>query len=188
LPLVKFTYNNSYQTTIGMTPYEALYGLRCQTPVCWEKVGDQKLIRTELVQITMDKIKIIKVRMKAVYGSQKNYAYNQRSHLEFQIEDKMFFKVALWNNIIWFGMKGKMAPRYIGPFKVIERIWLVAYRLALSSYLFRIHDVFHVSLLYKAEVNPLGVTTSSCWSQTNMNYWSYKKELRNKKVPIVKTL
>lgn len=73
-------------------------------------------------------------------------------------------------------MKGKMTPSYIGPFKVIERIWLVAYRLALSSYLFMIHDVFHVSLLCKAEVNPLGVTTSSCWSQTNINYWSYKKK------------
>ena len=97
LPLVEFTYNNSYQATIGMAPYEALYGRRCRTPVCWEEVGDRQLIGPELVQITSEKIKIIRNRMKAAQDRQKSYADNRRRPLEFEIGDKVFLKVARGN-------------------------------------------------------------------------------------------
>ena len=76
LLLVEFTYNNSYQSTIDMTPYEALYGIRCQTTVCWDEVGERKLLRLELVKITVDKVKVIKERMKEVQDRQKSYADN----------------------------------------------------------------------------------------------------------------
>jgi hypothetical protein len=146
LPLVEFTYNNSYQATIGMAPYEALYGRRCRTPVCWEEVGDRQLIGLELVQITSEKIKIIKNRMKAAQDRQKSYADNRRRPLEFEIGDKVFLKVAPWKHVLRFGLKGKLAPRYVGPFEDTKRIGPVAYRLALPPHLAKIHDVFHFSL------------------------------------------
>jgi hypothetical protein len=90
LPLVEFTYNNSYQYTIGMAPYEALYGRRCRTVVCWDEVGERKLLGPELVQITVDKVKVIKERMKEAQDRQKSYADNRRRPLEFQIGDMVF--------------------------------------------------------------------------------------------------
>jgi hypothetical protein len=66
---VEFTYNNNYQATVGMAPYEALYGKRCRIPVCWEEVGDKKLIGLKLVQITIEKVKIIKDRMKKAHDN-----------------------------------------------------------------------------------------------------------------------
>jgi len=122
LPLVEFTYNNSYQATIGMAPYEALYGRRCRTTVCWVEVGDRQLIGPDLVQITSKKIKIIKNRMKATQDMQKSYADNRRRSLEFEIGDKVFLKVAPWKQVLRFGLKEKLALRYVGPFEVTKRI------------------------------------------------------------------
>jgi hypothetical protein len=135
LPLVELTYNNSYQAIIGMNPYKALYDKKCRTPLCWEEVGDKKLIRPELVQIDIDKVRVIKERMKVTQDRQKSYADNQRRLLKFQLGDKVFLKVAPWKNFICCGMKGKLALRYIGPFEVVERIGLVTYRLTLPPYL-----------------------------------------------------
>ena len=92
MPLVEFTYNNSYQSTTGMAPYEALYGRRRRTTVCWDEVGERKLLGPELVQITVDKVKVIKERMKEAQDRQKSYADNRRRPLEFQIRDMVFFK------------------------------------------------------------------------------------------------
>ena len=94
LPLVEFTYNNSYQTTIGMAPYEALYGRRCRTPVCWEEVGERRLLGPELAQLTTEKVKVIKERMKIAQDRQKSYADNRRKPLEFNVGDRVFLKVA----------------------------------------------------------------------------------------------
>jgi hypothetical protein len=161
LPLVEFTYNNSNQATIGMAPYEALYGRRCQTLVCWEEVGDRQLIGPELIQITFEKIKIINNIMKATQDRQKSYVDNRRRPLEFEIGDKVFLKVASWKQVLRFGLKGKLAPRYVGPFEVTKKIGPMAYRLALPPHLAKIHDMFHVSLLRKVEVDPSRVFTSN---------------------------
>ena len=96
LSLVEFTYNNSYQATIGMAPYEALNGRKCRTPLCWEEVGVKQLIGSKLVQITTEKIKIVKDKMKAAQDRQKSYADNRRRPLEFGIGEKVFLKVAPW--------------------------------------------------------------------------------------------
>jgi hypothetical protein len=94
LSLVEFTYNNSYQTTIGMAPFEALYGRKCRTPLCWEEVRDRKLYGAELIQITIEKVRIIKDRMKVAQDRQKKYADIRRRPLEFCPGDKVFLKVA----------------------------------------------------------------------------------------------
>ena len=81
LPLMEFAYNNSYQASIGMAPYEALYGRKCQTPVYWDEVGERKLVGLEIVQVTCDKIKVIRDRLKIAQDQQKSYANNRRRDL-----------------------------------------------------------------------------------------------------------
>ena len=112
LPLVEFTYNNSHQTIIGMAPYKALYGRKCRTLICWEEVGEMKLLGPKMVQLTIDKVRVIKKRMKEAQDRQKSYANSRRRPLEFQVGDKVFLKVAPWKDIIRFGVKWKLAPRY----------------------------------------------------------------------------
>ena len=108
----------------------------------------------ELIDITTEKIKTIRERLKAAQDRQKSYADNRRRALEFQVGDKVFLKISPWKGVIRFHKRGKLNPRYIGPFKVIERVGLVAYRLELPTELDKIHNVFHVSLLKKYLSDP----------------------------------
>ena len=87
LPLVEFAYNNSFQASIGMTPFEALYGRKCQSPICWNDVGERKLLGPELVQLTIEKVVLIKERLKAAQSRHKSYANHRRRDLEFEVGD-----------------------------------------------------------------------------------------------------
>ncbi|KAJ9556981.1 hypothetical protein OSB04_011595 [Centaurea solstitialis] len=149
LPLVEFSYNNSYHTSIQCAPYEALYGRKCRSPLNWLEVGESRLLRPDIVQETTDKIKLVQEKLKAARDRQKSYADNRRKPLEFQVGDKVLLKVSPWKGLIRFGKKGKLSPRFVGPFEVIERIGPVAYRLDLPIELSSIHDTFHVSNLKK---------------------------------------
>ncbi|KAJ9566214.1 hypothetical protein OSB04_002180 [Centaurea solstitialis] len=149
LPLVEFSYNNSYHTSIQCAPYEALYGRKCRSPLNWLEVGESRLIRPDIVQETTDKIKLVQEKLKAARDRQKSYADNRRKPVEFQVGDRVLLKVSPWKGLIRFGKKGKLSPRYVGPFKVIERIGPVAYKLELPAELSSIHDTFHVSNLKK---------------------------------------
>ncbi|GKA94821.1 reverse transcriptase domain-containing protein, partial [Tanacetum coccineum] len=126
LPLVEFSYNNSYHKSIKCAPFEALYGQKCMSPVIWAKVGESLLIRPEIMQETTEKIVQIKERLKTARSRQKSYADKRRKPLEF-----------------------KLAPRYVGPFKLVEYVGPVAYRLKLPEELSFIHDTFYVSKLKK---------------------------------------
>jgi hypothetical protein len=97
---MEFTYNNSHQTTIGMAPHEALYGRKCRTLIYWEEVGERKLLGPEMVQLTIDKVRVIKKRMKEAQDKQKSYVDHQKRPLEFQVGDKVLLKVAPWKGII----------------------------------------------------------------------------------------
>lgn len=146
---MEFAYNNSYHSSIEMAPFEALYGRRCRTPVCWSEVGERKLVGPEMVQMATEKVKIIQERLKMAQDRQKSYADRRRKDLEFEVGDKVFLKLSPWKGILRFGKRGKLSPRYIGPYEIVERIGPVAYRLTLPDELSRIHDVFHVSMLRK---------------------------------------
>ncbi|KAD3336759.1 hypothetical protein E3N88_32278 [Mikania micrantha] len=149
LPLVEFSYNNSYHTSIQCAPFEALYGRKCRSPICWSEVGESQIIGPEFIQETTDKIALIQERIKAARDRQKSYADNRRRPLEFQAGDRVMLKVSPWKGIFRFGKRGKLSPRFVGPFKILERIGSVAYRLELPLELSNIHDVFHVSNLKK---------------------------------------
>ncbi|GJX33150.1 reverse transcriptase domain-containing protein [Tanacetum coccineum] len=149
LPLAEFSYNNSYHSSIRCAPFEALYGRKCRSPVLWAEIGESSLIGPELVQETTDKVVLIKEKLKAARDRQKSYADNRRKLLEFEVGDRVMLKVSPWKGVIRFGKKGKLAPRYVGPFEILERIGPVAYRLRLPEELSGVHDTFHVSNLKK---------------------------------------
>ncbi|GKA28042.1 putative nucleotidyltransferase, ribonuclease H, partial [Tanacetum coccineum] len=149
LPLVKFSYNNSYHTSIRCALFEALYGRKCRSPMLWAEIREGSLIGPELVQEMTDKVVVIKEKLKAARDRQKNYAENRRKLLEFEVGDRMMLKVSPWKGVVRFGKKGKLAPRYVGAFEILERIGHVAYRLRLSQELSGVHDTFHVSNLKK---------------------------------------
>ncbi|WRX24310.1 Reverse transcriptase domain - like 10 [Theobroma cacao] len=92
LPLVEFAYNNSFQSSIGMAPYEALYGRKCRTPLCWDEVGERKLFNVKLIDLTNDKVKVIRERLNIAQDRQKNYFDRRRKDLEFEVDDKIFLK------------------------------------------------------------------------------------------------
>ncbi|GJZ17629.1 putative reverse transcriptase domain-containing protein [Tanacetum coccineum] len=149
LSLAEFSYNNSYHSSIRCAPFEALYERKCRLPVLWVEIGESSLIGPELIQEMTDKVVLIKEKLKAARDRQKSYADNRRKPLEFEVGDRVMLKVSPWKGVIRFRKKGKLAPRYVGPFKILERIGPVAYRLRLPEELSGIHDTFHVSNLKK---------------------------------------
>lgn len=149
LPLVEFAYNNSYQTTIGMAPCEALYCNKCRFLVHWDEIGKAKLLGPKIVQQTTKAMAKIQERMKTIQSGQKSYVDVRHKNLEFGIREKAFLKVAPIKSVMRFGKKGKLSPRCVDPFKLLERVKNMAYKLALPPAFARIHDMFHVSTLRK---------------------------------------
>nr|GEX93041.1 putative reverse transcriptase domain-containing protein [Tanacetum cinerariifolium] len=149
LPLAEFFYNSSYHVNIQCAPFKALYGRKCRSPVLWAKIGESRLIVRELVQETTDKVVLLKDKLKATRDHQKRYTDNMCKPLEFDVRDQVLLKVSPWKGVIRFGKKGKLAPRCVGPFEILERAGLVAYGLRLPEELSRVHDAFHVSNLKK---------------------------------------
>ena len=196
LPLIEFAYNNSYQATIGMPPYEALYGQKCQSPLFGDNIGERQMLGLELIQDTRDKVCVIKERMSASQSRQKSYADNQRP-LEFEVGDRVFLKVSPLRGVMRFGKKGKLSPRFIGPFKITQRVGKLAYRIALPPYLVGTHDVFHVSMLRKyianpnviVEYEPLEILEGLTYVEEPVKIVDKKDQvLRTKMIPIVKVL
>ena len=160
IPLVKFVYNNSFQSSIGMAPYEALYGRKCRTPLCWTKLGERKVIGPDLIKETEEKVKMIRERLKVAIYRHKSYSDMKRKDIRYEIGDKVFLKVSHWKKVMRFGKKGKLSHRFIGLYEVIEKVGPVAYRLALPPDLEKIHNVFHVSMLRRYRSVPSHVVSS----------------------------
>ncbi|GJS34727.1 putative reverse transcriptase domain-containing protein [Tanacetum coccineum] len=104
LPLVEFSYKNSYHSSVRCAPFEALYGRKCRSLIMWAKVGEGQLIGPELVQDTTRKISQIKDRLKAARDRKKSYANRRRKPLEFSIDDYVLLKVSLWKGLFYWNM------------------------------------------------------------------------------------
>ncbi|GJW56088.1 putative reverse transcriptase domain-containing protein [Tanacetum coccineum] len=141
--------NNSYHSNIRCAPFEALYGRKCRSPVLWAEIRESRLIGPKMVQETTDKVVQIKERLKVARDCQKSYADNRRKPLEFSVGDHVLLKVSPWKSVVRLSKKGKLAPRYVGPFEIIERVSYVAYRLRLPHEYGSVHNIFHVSIMKK---------------------------------------
>nr|GEZ23486.1 putative reverse transcriptase domain-containing protein [Tanacetum cinerariifolium] len=126
---------------------------KCRSPVLWAEIGEGSLIGPELVLETIDKVVLIKKKLKAMRDRQKSYADKRRKPLEFKVGDQVLLRVSPWNGVLHFGKKRKLASRYVGSFEILERIGLEAYRLRLHEELNSVHDTFHVSNLKKCLAN-----------------------------------
>lgn len=197
LPKMEFAYNNSFQASINMSPFEALYGRRCRTPVCWNEVGDRKIYGSELVETFRERIKLIQQHLRTAQDRQKKYADRRRIDLSFEIGDRVFLKISPWKGVLRFGKKGKLSPRYIGPYEILGKVGVVAYRIALPPELQRIHNVFHVSCLRKyipdeshiLKSQPVELREDLTYEEQPIQIIDRKeKVLRNKIIPLVKVL
>jgi hypothetical protein len=149
LALVEFAYNNSYQASIKMAPFEALYGRRCVSPLCWETLGERSLVGPDWIRQTTEKVQEVRQNLLAAQSRQKSYADVRRRDLEFAVGDQVLLRVSPTKGIVRFGTTGKLSPRYIGPFDIVARVGSLAYRLQLPESMSGIHNVFHVSMLRK---------------------------------------
>ncbi|GJR52386.1 putative reverse transcriptase domain-containing protein [Tanacetum coccineum] len=134
---------------IKAAPFEALYGRKCPSPVCWAEVGDAQLTSPAIIHETTEKIVQIKTRIQAAHDRQNIYANIRCKPMVFQVGDRVMLKVSPWKGVVHFGKRGKLNPRYVGPFKVIERVRTVAYKLELPQQLSRVYYTFHMSNLNK---------------------------------------
>ncbi|GJW30408.1 hypothetical protein Tco_0047283, partial [Tanacetum coccineum] len=193
--LVEFSYNNSYHTSIKAAPFEALYGRKCRLPICWAEVGDAQLTGPKIVHETTEKIIQIKKRIQAARDRQKSYADKRRKPLEFEVGDKVMLKMSPWKRVIRFGKRGKLNPRYIGPFKILAKVGTLAYRLELPEQLSRVHSTFHVSNLKKCFVDePLAIPLDEIQIDDKLNFieepveimYREVKWLKQSRIPIVK--
>nr|GEX04929.1 putative reverse transcriptase domain-containing protein [Tanacetum cinerariifolium] len=151
-----FSHNNNYHSSMKCAPFGALYGRKCRTLIAWAKVEESKLIRPKIFHESTEMIVQIKERLKAIRDHQKIYADNQQKPLEVARRAMPTIdQVSPWKGVVRFGKRSKFTLRYVGPFEVVERVGLFAYRLRLSQELVGIHDTFHVSNLknYLADVN-----------------------------------
>src|SRR6266508_456051 len=149
LPLEEFSYNNSYQKSLQMAPFEAPYGRKCRSPLTWSEPGERVTFGPDLVTEAEEKVRVIQNHLKTAQSRQKSYSDKRRRPWEFEVGSWAYLRVTPMKGVHRFGIKGKLAPRYIGPFRIIQQCGPVAYQLKLPPHLSSRHDVFHVSQLKK---------------------------------------
>ena len=157
LPYAEFSYNNSYQSSLKTSPFEVLYGRKCRTPLLWDGVGERQLFGPDLIKDAEEKVRLIRDRLKIAQSRQKSYADAKRKEVTYEIGDRAYLRVSPLRGVKRFGIKGKLAPRFIGPYKILARKGEVAYQLELPEVLSAVHNVFHVSQLKKCHPDMMDV-------------------------------
>ena len=122
LPLAEFSYNNSYHSSIDMAPFEALYGRRCRSPIGWFDAFEVRPWGTDLLRESLDKVKCIQEKLLEAHSRYKEYADRKVRDLEFMEGEQVFLKVSPMKGVMRFGKRGKLSPRYIGPFEALKRV------------------------------------------------------------------
>ena len=168
MPLIEFAYNNSFQSTINIAPYEALYETKYRSPLYWDDVEERKVLGPEAIEEMIAIGRQIRQRIKEAQDRQKSYADTRRTEIHFEVGDKVFLKVSPSRGVHRFGVRGKLKPRYIGPYDILEKVGPVAFRHALPPSFANVHNVFHVSQLRNTcLIQNTSFTKKKCpWSRT----------------------
>ncbi|WVZ63657.1 hypothetical protein U9M48_013271, partial [Paspalum notatum var. saurae] len=165
-----------------MAPFEVLYGRRCRTPLNWSEPGEQVTFGPDLVTQAEEQVKLIHSNLKRAQSRQKSYSDKRRRPLAFEVGDHVYLRVSPMKGVHRFGVKGKLAPRYIGPFKITEQRGPVAYRLEPPPHLAAVHDVFHVSQLKKClRVPEEAVDTSQIQIEPDLTYEEHPIKILDQK-------
>jgi hypothetical protein len=157
LPWAEFSYNNSYQESLKMPPFEVLYRPRCHTLLNWIEPGKKVIFGPNLVEEAEATVRRIQDNLKATKSRQGTYANKRRRPLEFKVGNHVYLRVSPMKGVKRFGVKRKLAHRYIGPFPILEKCGSVAYKLDLPPSLSGVYDIFHVSQLKKCLKAPVDV-------------------------------
>ena len=194
LPLAEFSYNNNFHSSIQLAPYEALYGRRCKSPLCWDDPADTFGTIPEMVQSTVDCVGQIREHMRAAQDRQQKYADRRRVEIVFEVGQHVWLRVSPTRGVRRFGVKGKLSPRFVGPFPILDRVGETAYRLALPPSLAGVHDVFHVSQLrryiphesHKLDYSDLHIEPDHTFVEHPIRVLDrWVKRLRQREVPLV---
>jgi hypothetical protein len=140
-----------------MAPFEVLYGCCCRTPLNWTELVEKVIFGPDIVDEAEATVRCIQDNLRATKSHQESYANKRYRPLEFEVGDHVYLKVLPMKGVKRFGIKGKLAPRYIGPFPILKKYGTVTYKLELSPSLTRVHDIFHVSQLKKCLKAPVKV-------------------------------
>jgi hypothetical protein len=132
-----------------MSPFQALYGRNCQTLLHWNQPSERQVFGPDILLEAEENIRMVRENLKATQYRQRSYADTRRRELSFEVGDYVYPNVSSIIEIKSFGVEGKLAPRYIGPYQIQARRGEVAYQLNLPESLSTVHDVFHVSQLKK---------------------------------------
>ena len=154
LPYAEFSYNNSFQASSGKAPFEILYGRKCRTPLNWSETGERQLLGNDLITEAEEMCKVIRDNLKAAQSRKKSYYDSKHRDLACEIGDHVYLRVSPMKGTRRFDIKGKLAPRYVGPLKIVSKRGDLAYQLELPSNFANVHDVFHVSQLRKCFKTP----------------------------------
>jgi hypothetical protein len=149
LRYAEFSYNNNYQKSLKMSPFELLYGPKCRTTLFFNEPGENQVFGAEILREAQRQVQVIRENLQVAQSRQKSYVDHRRRNLCFEVGDFVYLKVSPMRRLHRFKISGKLAPRYIGPFKILEQRGEVAYQLELPPQLSEVHDVFHVSQLRK---------------------------------------
>nr|GEW03880.1 putative reverse transcriptase domain-containing protein [Tanacetum cinerariifolium] len=188
LSLVEFSYNNTYHASIKAAPFEALYDQKCRSPVCWVEVGEVKFLGPEIVQETTEKIIQIKKRIKATCDRQKSYSDLKRKMMEFQVGYRVMLNVSPWKRVVHFGKREKLNLRY-GPFKVLEKVGSVSYKLRLPQELSKVHNTFHLSNLKKCYADePLAIPLDGLHFYDKLHFMKELIEIMDQEVRQLKRI
>src|SRR3954469_10152033 len=138
-----------------MPPFEVLYGRKCRTPLNWSETGEHALVGPDIIQHAEDQVRVIREHLKAARSRQKSNYDRKHKEMVYQPCKYAYLRVTPMRGTHRVGIKGQLAPRYIGPFRNLSRSGPVAYRLELPPNLSQVHDVFHVSQLRRCFKDPI---------------------------------
>ncbi|WVZ95373.1 hypothetical protein U9M48_041145 [Paspalum notatum var. saurae] len=197
LPYAEFSYNNSYQASIEMSPFQGLYGRQCRTPLMWEETGERQCFGPAMFEEAAENVAKVRENLRIAQSRQKSYADKRRRELTFEAGEFVYLKVSPLRGTKRFHMRGKLAPRYIGPYRIKKKIGDLAYELELPEHLSGVHPVFHVSQLRKCLRLPdTQISPEVVDLQDNLEYLEYpvqildraEKGTRRTRIPVCKVL